>query len=303
MAARIFVTGGTGFVGSAVVGALLDAGHAVTGLVRSDESAAALTDLGATPVRGSLMHPAGVAAIATEYDATIHMGFERSMQGVAVDRAVVRAVIKSVGAATSPRHFIYTSGLWVLGETGDGPVDEGGSTDEPVALVGWRPAHERIVLDAAGGTLTTSVIRPGMVYGGSGGLLASFFESAAAGEPLTHIGDGQNHACFIHREDNAQLYAQVIDQRAQGIFHGIDDSPRTVADVASAVAKAAGAGSRAESVAVEVARAEGGLFADAMCTNQVAVARRSRELGWRPTRPPVTESAREAFAEWEDAQG
>ena len=117
-----------------------------------------------------------------------------------------------------------------------------------------------------------------------------------------HVGDGQNHACFIHRDDNAQLYARVIDQRAQGVFHGIDDEPRRVADVASAVANAAGAGSSVQSVPVEVARAENGLFADAMCTNQIAVARRSRELGWCPTRRPVTESAHEAFTEWTDAQ-
>ena len=298
---QVFVTGGTGYIGSAVVTELVKATHQVTGLARSEEKESELEDLGATPVRGDLRNVASFTDLAAEHDTIIHIGFERSPAGYAADRAVMEGLLSAASAASGTRHVIYTSGLWVLGSVSQAPVDEVASTDQPVQLVKWRPPHERLVLDAATDSMTTSVIRPGMVYGGSGGILESFFTSADKGEPVVHVGDGNNRFCFVHREDLAELYRLVVEKHASGIFHGIDNAFIKIADAARAVSQAAGKGSVVQSQPLENARAEMGLFADALCTDQAVVARRSRELGWLPAHPPFTESARAAYQEWKDS--
>jgi nucleoside-diphosphate-sugar epimerase len=298
---QVFVTGGTGYIGSAVVSELVKATHQVTGLARSEEKASVLEDLGATPVRGDLRDVASFKDLAAEHDTTIHIGFERSPAGYAADRAVMEGLLSVASAASGTRHVIYTSGLWVLGPSSQVPVDEDASTDQPVPLVAWRPPHERLVLNAATDSMTTSVIRPGMVYGGDGGILESFFTSADKGEPVVHVGDGNNRFCFVHREDLAELYRLVVEKRASGIFHGIDNAFIKIADAARAVSQAAGKGSVVQSQPLEEARGEMGLFADALCTDQAVVARRSRELGWQPLHPPFTESARAAYQEWKDS--
>ena len=298
---RVFVTGGTGYIGSAVVAELVKATHQVTGLARSVEKETELENLGATPVRGDLRDASSFKDLAAEHDTTIHIGFERSPEGYAADRAVMEGLLSAASAASGLRHVIYTSGLWVLGSVSQAPVDEVASTDQPVQLVKWRPPHERLVLDAATDSMTTSVIRPGMVYGGSGGILESFFISADKGEPVVHVGDGNNRFCFVHREDLAELYRLVVEKRASGIFHGIDNAFIKIADAARAVSQAAGKGSPVQGQRLENARAEMGLFADALCTDQAVVARRSRELGWQPLHPPFPESARAAYQEWKDS--
>ena len=297
---RVFVTGGTGYIGSAVVSELVQVTHHVTGLARSAEKETELENLGATPVRGDLRDVSSFRDIAAEHDTIIHIAFEHGPEGYTADRAVMEAILSAASAASDPRHVIYTSGLWVLGTVSQAPVDEDASTNQPVQRVKWRPPHERLVLDAATDSMTTSVIRPGMVYGGDGGILESFFTSADKGESVVHVGDGNNRFCFVHREDLAELYRLVVEKRAPGIFHGIDDAFIKIADAARAVAQAAGKGSIVQSLPLEDARGEMGLFADALCTDQAVVARRSRELGWQPAHPPFTESARAAYQEWKD---
>lgn len=298
---RVFVTGGTGFIGSAVVSELVKGSHHVTGLARSAEKETELVNLGAAPVRGDLRDVSGFIELVAERDAIIHIGFERSPEGYAADRAVMEAFLAAASAASGARHVIYTSGLWVLGTVSQNPVDEDASTDQPVPLVAWRPPHERLVLDADSESMTTSVIRPGMVYGGDGGILESYFISADKGEPVVHVGDGVNRFCFVHREDLAELYRLVVEKRAPGIFHGIDNAFITIADAARAVSQAAGKDSPVHSQPLEDARSEMGLFADALCTDQMVVARRSRELGWQPRHSPFPQSARAAYLEWKES--
>ena len=298
---RVFVTGGTGYIGSAVVSELVKAAHDVTGLARSAEKETELANLGARSVRGDLRDVSSFKDIAAEHDTVIHIAFEHGTEGYAVDRAVMEAILPAASAASGTRHVIYTSGLWVLGTVSQTPVDEDASTDQPVQRVKWRPPHERLVLNAATDSMTTSVIRPGMVYGGNAGILESYFVAADKGEPVVHVGDGSNRFCFVHREDLAELYRLVVEKRAPGIFHGIDDAFVKISDAARAVSRAAGKGSPVHSQPLDEARVEMGLFADALCTDQAVVARRSRELGWQPSHPPFPESARAAYQEWKDS--
>lgn len=295
---RVFITGGTGYVGSAIVGALVHAGHKVTGLARSPEKEAVLRALGATPIRGDIKDPPTFKAVAAEHDAAIHAGFEYSEKAVEADRIAIETLLAAAKAGGGPRGVVYTSGVWVLGNTGDRPADEGASTAGAAPIVAWRPTHERLVLDAGRGNLAAVVIRPGMVYGGKGGLVTQFFSSATKEGAAAYVGPGANRWSLVHRDDLAQLYRLVAEKRARGVFHGVDGAPVTVADAARAASHAAGKGGATRSIPVEEARKQMGPMADALCLDQVVATRRSAELGWKPKHGSFLDGVRTAFDEW-----
>jgi nucleoside-diphosphate-sugar epimerase len=192
---------------------------------------------------------------------------------------------------------VYTSGCFVLGETGPEPANEDASTAGAPAMVKWRPAQEDRVLEAAGAGLATAVVRPGMVYGGKEGVFASFFASAESGGATEFVGDGANRWSPVYRGDVARLYRMVIEAQASGVFHCAEGAA-LVGNLAMASSRAAGAGGDTTRVRVEEARDSMGDFADALTMNQVMGCRRSRELGWEPEHPPFLESADAVFDEW-----
>lgn len=296
---RVFVTGGAGYIGSAVVRALVEAGHEVTALVRSSERERAVTDLGAEPAIADIKDAAAIERLATAHDAAIHTAFEYSAEAVAADRSAVNGLLAGFRNGRGPRSLVYTSGCWVLGNTGDEAAGEDTPIDHPAPVVAWRPAQENLVLRAAGGTLVTAVIRPGMVYGGKAGLVTPLFESALRDGAAVHVGDGRNRWSLVHRDDLAQLYRLVIERRAGRIFHGVDGAALPVAEVARLASEAAGAGGRTRSVPVEEARQKLGPVADALVIDQVLGRPRATELGWEVRYPSFVEGARAAFREFE----
>ncbi len=295
---RILVTGATGYIGSAVVSELVRAGHEVTGLVRSKQKAASVQSLGAGAVEGTLEDPASYRGPAAEHEALCHIALERSSDRAAADATAIETLLRAAREGGRVRLILYTSGCWVLGHTGEGPADEDASTDGAAEIVRWRPAHERRVRDAASGRLATAVLRPGVVYGGKGGLVSQLFASAVERGAAEYVGDGQNRWSLIHRDDLARLYRQIVETGGRGIFHAAEGRAVRVADAARAASAAAGARGATRSLPLSEARKELGLVADALCLDQVIGARRSRELGWRPTRTSFVESATEAFREW-----
>lgn len=295
---RVFITGGTGYVGSAIVRALVQAGHRVTGLVRSAEKEAVLRGLAAIPVRGDIKEPSTYRGMAAEHDAAIHAGFEYSEKAVEADKVAIEILLAAAKAGGGLREVVYTSGVWVLGNTGDRPADEGASTAGAAPIVAWRPAHERLVLDAGRGNLATAVIRPGMVYGGKGGLVTQFFSSATEEGAAAYVGSGTNRWSLVHRDDLAQLYRLAIEKRTRGVLHGVDGAPVTVADAARAASHPAGKGGAARSIPLEEARKQMGPMADALCLDQVVATRRSAELEWKPRQGSFLDGVRAAFDEW-----
>jgi len=299
---RVFVTGGTGYIGSAVVSALAAADHDITGLVRSGTSARKLQALGAKALLGDIHDPGSYEHVLSAHDAMIHMAFDYSGDTVQADRATIEEFLQAAAEADAPRVVVYTSGCWVLGDTGDEPAAEDASLD-PAEIVAWRPEHEELVLSAATDSLSTSVIRPGIVYGGGGGLTAAFFESAVNTGAAEYVGEGDNRWTLVHRDDLAVLYRVAIEKRAGGVLHGVDESPLTVKEIAAAASKAAGADGATRSIPVDEARQEMGGMADALCLDQALSASQSHQLGWRAERPAFPESAGAAFTEWKRDAG
>lgn len=300
---KIFLTGATGYVGRAVGRALAGAGHQVTGLLRSAEKSSLVTDeLGGRPVYGDMTIPASYRGEAAEHDVLVHCAFDEERDPIGSDRTALDALLDAARLGDRPRLVIYTSGCWVLGDTGGETVDESEPPDDPADVVAWRPRHEEICLEAGEGDgFATAVIRPGLVYGGEGGLTARLFATAEEEGAAEIPCDGEQHWSFVHREDLGRLYLQVAEEGEDGIFHGVDDLPLPAATAARAASEAAGAGGRVRTVPLEEAREQLGPVADALCLDQRLTARRSVDLGWSPKWPSFGEAAGDAYREWTEA--
>ncbi len=294
---RVFVTGATGYIGSAVVDALQRASHDVVGLVRHQEKARELNARGVGTGVGTLGNPASWHQQAADCDVFIHAGFEASAKGVEIDRTAIEAILDLArhAATRGPAAVIYTSGVWVLGPN-DEPADEQ-AVLRPISLVAWRPAHEQLVLDAAAGNLRTAVIRPGVVYGGSRGIISDMLKDASNGL-MRIIGSGDNHWPVVYDRDLADLYVRVAtNQNAHGVFHANDEGDERVRDIAKAIAEHRPQRPDIRFVPLAEAQAKMGPYADALALDQRLRSPRARALGWTPALRSVSGNIARLFEE------
>jgi len=288
---HFFLTGATGYIGSAVARALLAEGHTVTGLARSEESASKLTAAGIQPHAGNLGEPASIAAAANRSDGVIHAAMEWGPDAAQRDGAAVNAVLDAL--AGTGKALIYTSGVWVYGSTG-GRVAGESAPLRPPAIVAWRPAVERRVLDAVERKVRAIVIRPAYVYGRGGGLVAGMVGEAREKGVVRCVGDGENHMSFVHVDDLANLCLRALHQAAPGdVFVAAAGPAFRARDVAEAASRAGGAEGRVQLWPIEEARKELGPLADALALDQkIGSTKAGRVLGWIPKSPSVLEDLR-----------
>lgn len=277
---RVLITGATGYIGSAVLARFVSEGWEVGGLVHHDEKAREVRDAGAVPIRGNLLDPETYQNFAAVSDAVIHTAFDQGPRGVDADLEAVSALTGALVAEGERRVLVYTSGVWVLGNCPE-PTDESGPTRSESLLVSWRPLQENRVLESANDMLATAVVRPGIVYGGGGGMISAFFESATREGAARFVGDGANRWSLVNRDDLADLYFRIVDRRARGIFHGVDNSPLSVESIARACATVVGAGGRVHGVRLDEAREALGPLADVLTLDQYVVTTRANEVDWR----------------------
>jgi nucleoside-diphosphate-sugar epimerase len=290
----VFVSGGTGYIGSEVVKALAQAGHEVTALVRSPEKAARIKSLGARPHVGDYKNLASFKAAALASDAVIHTAMEYSPEGIQKNSENLLEIIKAAKSG-GPKIVVFTTGVWVLGNA---EGDESASTDHPAQAVAWRVPQEKAVLAAASEGVGVAVVRPGIVYGGKRGTIGGWFTAAQKEGAVSYAGAGDNHWSFVHNSDLAQLYALIAEKRGRGIYHGVDGKPVRLADAARAVQKAAGKSGEPKSIPAAEALKGMGPLAEAFMLDQKISATRSVELGWGPKHPDFVSDAPKAFSEW-----
>ncbi|MCM2317426.1 MAG: NAD-dependent epimerase/dehydratase family protein [Thermoanaerobaculia bacterium] len=278
---KIFITGATGYIGSAVALDLRARGHEVTALVRAGRPAGALREAGVKLVEGTLGTILDHLAEIEANEVYVHTALSDDADKVLNDENAIEALTRFRHGG---RYFIYTSGTWVLGNAGPA-VDDEAMPPEPVAYAAWRPKHERIVLEASRDGFDTAVIRPGCIYGRSQSLLRGWFEAARDGRPVEIVGDGTNRWAMVDLTDLVDCYRLAIEQRATGILHAVDDTRATLREMADAVVRAKGSKSTIVAIPPDTARLQMGAFADALLLDQhVSSAWTRQHLGWAPRR-------------------
>src|SRR6266851_2957673 len=215
---EVFLTGATGYIGSAVAEALQRAGHKVAGLARTLEKAKQLEARGVRACLGDLLKPETIAAPSRTVSGVIQTASTNDANAPQTDAAVVGAILETLEGTGKP--FIYTSGVWVLGSTGDGSADEQTPLN-PTPLVAHRPAMEQKVLGYKDRGVRTVVIRPALVYGRGGSGPKMLTKSARETGAARYVGDGQNRWPFVDVDDLAQLYVLALEKAPPGsVYHG-----------------------------------------------------------------------------------
>jgi len=305
---RIFITGATGYIGGAVLDALVRGGHDVTALVRDNEKASRLSARGVRPVVGNLGEPESYRGAAEAQDGYIHAAFDgASGRGPAIDRVALETLVtcarrpRTAGSmAPQTRFIIYTSGVWVLGRTSE-PATENAPVN-PIPHVSWRPEHEDYVLGAGGDRLRTMVVRPGVVYGGSEGLVGDLFKAANNGL-VRVVGDGNNHWPLVYDRDLADLYVRLAGREdVSGVYHANDEGDERVNDIVSAISPYVALPPDVRHVPIDEARAKMGSYAEALSLDQLIRSPRARALGWAPSLRSVGSNAARLLDEWRAAR-
>jgi nucleoside-diphosphate-sugar epimerase len=283
----VFVTGATGYIGSAVVQALRAEGHDVNGLARSPEAAAKLEAAGVEVVWGSLTELSVLSRGARAADGVIHLGATGNEDQGEVDTAAVGAMLNAVEGTGKP--FVYTSGVWVLGSTGDRVADEDAPLN-PAEIVAWRAEVEGTMRDAAAWGIRSVVVRPAVVYGRGGGTPGMFVSAARRKGLVRYVGDGTQRWPFVHVDDLAALYVLALDAPTATLLTAAAGPSIPVIQVAEAAAQANGA--ETEAWPLDEAREKLGPYADALALDQQVSAERALGLGWKPKFPSVLDDLR-----------
>jgi nucleoside-diphosphate-sugar epimerase len=301
---HVFLTGATGYIGSAVLDAMIKGGHRVTAMARDPEKAERLQAKGAASIIGELGLPKTYVNAVKAADAVVHTAMESSPRGVAKEKQALETMLGALNEASQAdgkaRVFVYTSGVWVLGRSvkaaeEDAPLD-------PPAHVEWRPGHEEMVLSAFSGTLRTVVVRPGIVYGGGRGIVSDLIKDALNGL-IRVVGPGKNRWPAVYDHDLGDLYVRILESpTAAGVIHATDESDERVLDIAEAIAAQVPQRPDIRIVPLTEARKKLGTYADALALDQKVRSPKARALGWSPTQTGVINSVARLVEEFRNSQ-
>jgi nucleoside-diphosphate-sugar epimerase len=292
---RVFVTGASGWIGSAVVPELIGAGHQVIGLARSDASAAALTAAGAEVHSGTLDDLDSLRRGAAASDGVIHLAFKHDLafsgnfQGAAdADRGAVETFGEAL--AGSGRPFVIASGTLGLAPGRVGTERDGHGPDSGTAhVIGGaqtRMATAQTTVSFATRGVRSSVVRlPPTVHGdGDHGFVATLIDIARDTGVSGYIGDGSNRWPAVHRLDAAHLFRLALEAPAGSTLHGVADEGVPIRDIAEVIGRHLNlpmAAISPEDAAEHFTWLAGFLAADSPASSAL-----TRELvGWQPTHP------------------
>ena len=297
---KVFVTGATGYIGFNVAMAYRRAGHAVWGLTRSQEKARILSRHEIRPVVGSMQKPEGWTETAKNCSVLIHAAVDYQTDPFALDKQTVEFLLSLANQGPRPKTLIYTSGVWVYGNTGNLPAEETTPLNPP-KLVARRPVTEELVLQAGG--LRGLVIRPGCVYGYQGGLTGMWFAGAVKEKALTAVGDGGNRWTMVHADDLADAYLRVGESGLSGeVFNITDRSRWSVGEMLAAVARVTGYPGKITWMPVSEAVKTMGDFAECLALDQHVDSRKAvRLLGWQPRHGGFVDDAETYSMSWQAA--
>jgi nucleoside-diphosphate-sugar epimerase len=278
---RIFVTGATGFVGSAVVQELIGAGHRVLGLARSEDGAASLATAGADVHRGSLEDLESLRSGAASADGVIHTAFihDFSNYGPAAEKDRLAIMALGDALAGSDRPMVVTTGTLLLERKG--PL----ATEDDASNPNFPRKSEEAALELASRGLHVSVVGlPPSVHGdGDHGFVPHLIAVAREKGASAYVGDGQNRWPAVHRLDAAHLYRLVIEEGSAGVrYHAVADEGVPFRDIAGVIGRRLNLPVVSKS-AEEAAGHFGWISHFASIDCPASSARTREQLGWRAT--------------------
>ena len=285
---RVFVTGASGWIGSAVVGELLSAGHSVTGLARSDAAAAALEARGARVQRGDLDSPDSLLSGMVDADAVVHLANKHDFTNPEVSNRAERSMVQLIGdtLAGSNRPFVLAAG--VAGLTAGRP-----STERDVSQAHGpnspRGGSENLALEYTDrGVRVVSVRFAPTVHGaGDHGFISTIVGAARTSGISGYVGDGSNRWPAVHRSDAARLVRLGLENAAAGsVLHAVGEEGIPTREIAQAIGDRLGL--PVESIAPENSAAHfgwiGGFFGMDIPSSSALT---RAQLDWTPTGPTL----------------
>lgn len=294
---QVFILGGTGTIGTAVVAELVRRNHKVLALSRSEKSDEKLISGGATPFRGDLTEPDHWADAAVSSDAIIQAAATFGEDMADVDAKAMKALLRASEARTEPTRLIYTGGCWLYGETGDETATEDRPFD-PLPSFSWMVQHAHMLLDVP--NLCTAVVHPAMVYDmRDGGVFHRFLSAAKAGQRIEIWGSEATRWPLIESSDLARAYCDLVDcPNLVGHFNAVAEEGVNVGKIASVISEAYGSPREPIIRTVDEAMKKNGAWAKGPTLDQQMSARKLRSaVGWQPQITDFAELTSQSIAD------
>lgn len=279
--AKVFMTSATGYIGEAVANEFKKHGYEVIALARSEESAKRLEKRGFGTVRGDIKQPNSFLSAIGDADVVIHTASTGDSDFAKADQLATEAILATL--ENSGKTFVYTSGIWLLGNTGAEPADESAPL-KPIKMVEFRAELEKKILEFQKRGVKTIIMRPAVVYDASeNGVIGGFIKSAKEDGFAKYIGNGQNRLSVIHIDDVASAYYLAVQKSSGGtVFHISTDEQITYRELADIAAEIAGVPGKVQSWPVEDAAKAFGPFLDGFLLDQHIVSTNTKkQLGWQ----------------------
>lgn len=279
---HVFILGGTGSIGSPIVRELIERGHEVWALARSEASAAKLREGGATAMAGDIAAPERWTTRLPHIDAVIHAACDFESEMAAIDARLLDALLPALAAQPKKPRFLYTGGCWLFGATGDDVATEA-TPFRPVPAFAWMVPQLTRILGSR--EVDGIVIHPAMVYTPDGGVFRRFARDALARDAVRVVGSEQVRWPLVHGEDLASLYVLALEHApARSSYIGAAIDGLGVGCIARAFARRFHTNQQEpQIISADAIAAELGEWARGYALDQLlSGAKARRELGWQP---------------------
>ena len=283
----VFVTGGSGYIGQAVVACLHRHGHTTLSLARSSPSVEKLRELGSEPIFGDLADSSSWSSVLCGVQGVIHLADTFGDDAGEKDTAFVEGVVQHARSRPGDLRLVYTGGVWLFGDTKDQVITESLNWSPPPAYAYTKTNYETL-LGCTG--LRTMVIHPAMVWDEEGGVIQGFLDQARQGKPPIVTGTPTTRWPMIHRDDVAELYRLALERGVSGVqYNGVSERAVPIFQLAKGIANSFRAPSPVLRTAEEAAN-ELGSWAQFLAYDQVMESENAAGVGWIAKRKSIMET-------------